>query len=423
MESFKLKPLFFKIIHPVWRALDFIQTKKSDYWAFSTHHLHKDRFIENQRAVFEQVKSDARICKLIFYHGTAADWKIDNAINYRLVRHGSLASFFLLARCKVVFLTHSIAMDYSLRWDGKAFSILKLSSRNRIIINLWHGIALKRLLFAANQSTQQHTDRVKYRTKERKKYSGLVASSDIDSYAMAAMFYPLNYQKIWLTGLPRNDFLTQPEELLPRYITDSLQLIRQLKQGKKLILYAPTYRQTAVSESAHYYQFSQSEIDSLKQLLLQQNAILGYRPHYFKNSSQYFNLDKFIDNEFIFDMSQTIVPEYSALARQCDLLVTDYSSVYIEALYLSKPIICFGYDIEHYHTQEDGLLYDMDLAFPGPVVKTFTALLQAMQEKLTACPAGIAKEQVTAKRIFFKYNDANNSKRVVDNVKALLSIK
>lgn len=422
MELFKIKPLLFKITQPLWLAFDSVLTKEPLYWAFSTHHLHKDRFIENQRAVFEQVKSDARICKLIFYHGTAADWKIDNAVNYRLVRHGSLASFFLLARCKVVFLTHSIAMDYSLRWGEKAFSILKLDSRNRIIINLWHGIPLKRLLYAANKSTLQHTDRVKYRTQERKYYAGLIASSDIDSYAMAAMFYPLNYQQIWLTGLPRNDFITQSEELLPRYINDSLQLIRQIKQGKKFILYAPTYRQTAVSESAQYYQFVQAEIDSLKLLLQKNNAVLGYRPHYFKNSEQYFNLDQFIDNEFIFDVSQAVVPEYSALARELDVLVTDYSSVYIEALYLSKPVICFGYDIEHYRTHEDGLLYDMDFAFPGPVVKTFTLLLQAIQKKLTVCPEEITEEQAIAKHIFFKYNDANNSKRVVDKVKALLGI-
>ncbi len=132
---------------------------------------------------------------------------------------------------------------------------------------------------------------------------------------MAAMFYPLNYQQVWLTGLPRNDFLTQVEVLLPRYIQDSLKQIRHIKQGKKLIVYAPTYRQTSVSETAHYYQFTQTEIDALKQLLREQNAVLGYRPHYFKNSEQYFNLDQFIDNEVIFDVSQAVVPEYSALAR------------------------------------------------------------------------------------------------------------
>ncbi len=161
----------------------------------------------------------------------------------------------------------------------------------------------------------------------------------------------------------------------------------------------------------------QTEIDALKCLLQENNAVLGYRPHYFKNSEQYFNLDRFIDNEFIFDVSQAVVPEYSALARELDVLVTDYSSVYIEALYLNKPIICFGYDIEHYRTQEDGLLYDMDLAFPGPVVKYFADVLTAIQEKLHANPQDIQREQATAKKLFFKYDDAQNSKRVVERIR------
>lgn len=421
MTSCGLKPLLYKLLLPVWRVVDFCTPKKADHWAFATHHLHSKRFIENQRAVFEQVKTDPNLHKIIFYRGQPKDWHIEDAVNYRMVQHGSLTGFLLLARCKVVFLTHSIAMDYSLRWGRKGFAVLKLNSKRRVVVNLWHGIALKRLLYAANQSTLQHTDRVAYRTQERKHYAGLIASSDIDSYAMAAMFYPLNYQQIWLTGLPRNDFLTQAEELLPRYIQDSLELIRQIKLDKKLIVYAPTYRQTSVSDTAHYYQFEQAEIDALKRLLQENNAVLGYRPHYFKNSEQYFNLDQFIDNEFIFDVSQAVIPEYSALARELDVLVTDYSSVYIEALYLSKPVICFGYDIEHYRTQEDGLLYDMDLAFPGPIVKTFDDLLQALQSRLMMQSKDIAEEQVTAKRIFFKFQDADNSQRVVDKVKALLS--
>ena len=421
MARYGLKPLCYKLLLPVWRVVDFCTPKKADHWAFATHHLHSERFIENQRAVFEQVKADPSLHKVIFYRGQPTDWHIEDAVNCSMVRHGSLMGFLLLARCKVVFLTHSIAMDYSLRWGCKGFAVLKLNSKRRIVVNLWHGIALKRLLHAANSATQQHTDRVAYRTQERKHYAGLIASSDIDSYAMAAMFYPLNYQQVWLTGLPRNDFLTQAEELLPHYIQDSLRLIRQIKQGKKLIVYAPTYRQTSVSETAHYYQFEQAEIDALKCLLQENNAVLGYRPHYFKNSEQYFNLDRFIDNEFIFDVSQAVVPEYSALARELDVLVTDYSSVYIEALYLNKPVICFGYDIEHYRTQEDGLLYDMDFAFPGPIIKTFGDLLQAMQSRLMMQPEDIIEEQVTAKRIFFKYQDANNSQRVVNKVKALLS--
>lgn len=413
--------LFFLLCHPVWRVIDFLMPKRPDFWAFSTHHLHSDRFIENQRALFEFIKADSGIRKIIFYRGSKPDFQIEDAINYEVIRHGSWRGLYLLARCKVVFLTHSISMDYSFRWGGKRFSVLKLSMRKRLVVNLWHGIPLKRLLYAANEATLRHTDRIKYRTRERLGYAGLITSSDIDSYAMGAMFYPLNYRQVWITGLPRNDFLSQEEDLLPWYIRDSIQKIRSVRQGRRLVLYAPTYRQTSVSSGAHYYQFSEAEIERLKDLLRANGAILGYRPHYFKNSDQYFNLDRYIDEKFIFDMSQKTIPEFSALARECDLLVTDYSSVYIEAVYLAKPVICFGYDIEHYESQEDGLLYDMEMAFPGPIAKDFDSLIVAIQSQISLDKGSTVREQATARKMFFKYSDASNSSRVKEKVLKLLS--
>ena len=418
-----LNKAIFPLLHPLWRIYDTLVPKRPDHWAFATHHLHTGRFIENQRALFEHVKADESIRKIIFYRGRKEDFQIEEALNYEVVEHGSLHGLVLLARCKVIFLTHSISMDFSLRWGGKAFSILKLAMKSRVLVNLWHGIPLKRLLHAANDETRKHTDRVKYRSQERRHYSGLIASSDIDSYAMAAMFYPLNYRQVWVTGLPRNDFLVNEEARLPRYIRDSIQTIRDVRQGRKLVLYAPTYRQTDVSRDARYYQFSDEEIERLKVVLRASGAILGYRPHYFKNSSEYFNLDKFIDNELIFDFSQSVIPEFSAAARECALLITDYSSIYIDTLYLGKPLICFAYDLDHYQNQQDGLLYDMSLAFPGPICQTFEDVLLAIEKKLADEAIDKAVEQNVARRIFFKYQDNRNSQRVIEKLQYAINLK
>lgn len=407
---------FFALLHPMWRLYDAIVSKRSDHWAFATHHIHTGRFIENQRALFEYIKDKESIRKIIFYRGRKEDFQIEGAVNFEVVEHGTLRGLVLLARCKVVFVTHSISMDFSLRWGGKAFSILKLAMNRRVVVNLWHGIPLKRLLYAANDETRKHTDRMQYRTQERRHYTGLIASSNIDSYAMSAMFYPLNYQQMWVTGLPRNDFLLNEESRLPRYIRESIEAIRHIRQSRKLVLYAPTYRQTGAISDAWYYQFSDEEISSLKTMLRKNNAILGYRPHYFKNSTQYFNLDKYIDNDLIFDFSQAVVPEFSALARECDLLITDYSSVCIEAMYLAKPVISFAYDFEHYQSRQDGLLYDMSLVFPGPVCRSFSEVLFALQEKLIGTEIDIIQDQDVARNIFFNHQDANNCKRVFEAV-------
>ena len=50
----------------LWRVLDLLSPKRRDRWAFFTHPLKPGQFIENARAVFEQVKGDARIRKVVF---------------------------------------------------------------------------------------------------------------------------------------------------------------------------------------------------------------------------------------------------------------------------------------------------------------------------------------------------------------------
>jgi CDP-glycerol glycerophosphotransferase len=406
--------LFF--LRPLWFLLDVFMPKRSNYWAFSTHHLHAGRFIENQRAMFECVKNDPSIRKVIFFRGEREDFRIQNAVNYEIVEHGTLRGVWLLMRCKVVFLTHSISMDFSLRWGERGFFILPLAMRRRVVVNLWHAISLKRLYYTANEETRMHTDRVRYRNRERSGYAGLIASSDIDSYAMAAMFYPLNYLQVWCTGLPRNDFLTCDEEKLPHYILDSIEKIRNLQKKRRLVVYAPTYRQTSACEGAYYYQFSDIEIDRLKALMRKHGAVFAYRPHYFKNSSQYFNLDIYIDEDLIIDLSLSAVPEFSAVARECDLLITDYSSVHLEALYLGKPAVCFAYDLDSYKRQQDGLLYDLSLVFPGRICESFDAMLEAVDEQLGGEQGERALLTETARKMFFEYRDGKNSERVYKRV-------
>lgn len=413
-----LPRILFLVLHPLWRLFDALLPKRQDFWAFTTHHLNSDQFIENQRAMFEHIKADPKIRKLVFYRGDHSDFGIEGAVNHELVRHGSLRGLLLLARSKVVFLTHSISMDFSLRWSDGSFDVLRLALERRLVVNLWHGIPLKRLLYAANEATFRHTDRVPYRAIERRGYAGLVASSEVDSYAMAAMFYPLNYRQVWTTGLPRNDFLINEETQLPRYIRESINRIRNVRQGRRLVIYAPTYRQVNVSSEARYYRFSIEEIDRLKLTLEANDAVLGYRPHYFRNSADYFNLEQFFDGRLIVDMSQAVVPEFSAIARECDLLITDYSSVFIETLFLEKPAICFAYDLEDYQREQDGLLYELAMVFPGPICRTFDELVSTLATRLN--PSGVVPSESVSfqRRFFFRYQDGKNCERVRKRVES-----
>ncbi len=64
---------------------------------------------------------------------------------------GSLAGLWTLARCGVLLLTNSTTLDMSLAWRDGRYGAPRPLLRRRVVVNLWHGIPLKRL-FALAQS-------------------------------------------------------------------------------------------------------------------------------------------------------------------------------------------------------------------------------------------------------------------------------
>ncbi|WPR71616.1 CDP-glycerol glycerophosphotransferase family protein [Flavobacterium sp. NG2] len=408
------------IIAPLFRVVDFILPKNENYWGFSVHFIKSDQFVENTRAVFEEVKSDQSIHKILFTRDNLTDFYIEEALNYRVVKLKSFEGLYLFMKCKVLFVAHSISMDYTLRYGPSKFVVLKANMSKRKVINLWHGIPFKKLFALWNPLVKKRGDRVRFRRYERKMYSGLICSSEVDAYAMTAMFHPIKNAQVWQTGLPRNDFLLLAYNELPNYLKSQIDYIKEIKKDKKLILYAPTYRQTAAVGSSEYYQFTDEEIKKLVVILKDNNAILGIRLHYFRHSDTLFNIEKYIDDEFIFDLGHTKIPEIAPLIREADFVVSDYSSVFIEAMYLNKSVIAFAYDFEHYSKEQDGVLYDFKMVFPGDIVSNYDELLSSLDVALQTNEENSNERYRNAQRFFYKHRDTSNSKRVVEMVKSEL---
>lgn len=52
----------------------------------------------------------------------------------------------------------------------------------------------------------------------------------------------------------------------------------------------------------------------------------------------------------------------------CDLLITDYSSCYIDFLHCNKPIIHYLFDGEYYQKNDRGLYYSFKDVAAGPII-------------------------------------------------------
>ncbi len=403
----------------IWWLVDRVVPKRTDRWAFFCHPLKPDQLVENARAVYEQALGQPGIHCHLFHRGGTPQMAPDPEGRAHVFELSSLSGLWALARCGVLLLTNSTSMDMSLAWSDGGFAAPRPCLRRRIVVNLWHGIPLKRLFALANPEQRRHGDRNRFRRQERRHYDGLVASSDVDAYAMAAIFHPLPPDQVWVTGLPRNDFLRLPEPQLPGPLREEIERVRMLCAGRRLVLYAPTYRDASVARELNY-RFSDEEVTALRHVLQRHGAVLGVRSHYLVNANGP-SLDplRHVDGDLVLDLGHTQFHEIAPLLRQSALVITDYSSVYIDALYLDLPVLGFAYDLEDYRERQNGLLYDLDMAFPGPVTRTFTDMLLVLDRMLSlpAFEPDLHYRQV--QRMFFRYRDTGNTARVIERIRGL----
>ena len=134
--------------------------------------------------------------------------------------------------------------------------------------------------------------------------------------------------------------------------------------GKKLALYAPTFRD---DKSASLYGFVPEKL----QESLGEDWVIGCRLHP--------NLNAEIPEGIAIPMSK--YPDMQELLRACDLLITDYSSSMFDMAVAGKKCALYVPDLEQYRANERGLYFDpmewpfpkaMDMAGLCEVVKDFS---------------------------------------------------
>src|SRR5699024_11521110 len=97
------------------------------------------------------------------------------------------------------------------------------------------------------------------------------------------------------------------------------------------------------------------------------------------------------------DLSDTRFEDVEVLYRHAAVLITDYSSCFIDFMLTGRPMVSFAYDFDRYVHGERGLFYDMDQMFPGPVCRTFEQLQSALERSFDS-PTAIERERYVWKR-------------------------
>lgn len=278
--------------------------------------------------------------------------------------------------------------------------------KGQVYLQCWHGTPLKRLgydLSASDNSMNSIREiRSKYRTDARK-FRWLLSPSPFASEKFATA-WNLNKTgqtgKILEEGYPRNDRLASVSDEERSSIRKQLGV-----DDKKVILYAPTWRDNQHTSGEGYTYKTEADFDKLRDQLGDDYVIL-FRAHYLVANS--FDFERY--EGFVRDVSS--YSDINDLYIASDMLITDYSSVFFDYANLMKPVIFYMYDLEEYAGEIRGFYLSLD-ELPGPIVRDEEALIREIKAAENRQPD--EKYKAFHKR-FNPLDDGHASERVIRRI-------
>jgi CDP-glycerol glycerophosphotransferase len=171
-----------------------------------------------------------------------------------------------------------------------------------------------------------------------------------------------------------------------------------LKDGKPVVLYAPTWRGTPDDVTFDFPRLKQ-DLNALGE----KDCHILFRGH------------NYLEEKLASDtVGSHIVPsdvDTNELLSIVDTLITDYSSIFFDFLPLGKPIIHYLYDLKEYERQR-GLYFTLE-AMPGYTCLDHDDLSRAIDSALRDGIANPARHS-EARAEFCPYDDGQATQRVID---------
>lgn len=328
---------------------------------------------------YRQMRPEARLAWLVNDTEAAAerlttlcgplDWS-----KVSILARRSLKGVISMIRARLIFHTHGLALFACRR-------------RGQTIVNLWHGMPLKTIgIFSGLDKKSLPIGDV------------TIATSPLFAEVMAEAF-AMPRDRVWVTGLPRNDSLFAKAEL-------------EICGAKTKIVWLPTYRNSYQGEIRRDASGSGGNaieecIRGMDCRLWERNGdvelVVRLHPMDILNTVCWEGLKSV---KIILGSSSEPLEE---LLASSDRLITDYSSVFNDYGILGRPMGFFIPDVEDYIR---GFIPQVEKAicWPGTVIKT----LDEMEDFIFSKSAPVPSDAVLAR--LNSYRDALSTKRLYDRL-------
>ncbi len=284
------------------------------------------KYDDSPKVVFELMRKDPRFkeYKLVWAFHEPEKFNIEGAEKIKT----DCFKYFLTILKARVWITNS-SFERGLHIKGK----------NTLYVNTWHGSPIKKMgsdLATYNQS---------FRPKGKNIIDVFNAQSvhDIDIYSKC---FGIPRERFIKFGLPRNDELVDYTEQRRNDLKKRL----NITEDKRVILYCPTFREYEKDKDLSVVLTPPMNLIKWEKELGEEYILL-FRAHY--------EVSKVMDikeNEFVRNV--TNYPSLNDLMIVSDILISDYSSVFIDFSVMDKCMIHFTYDFDKYN-EKRGMYFDL----------------------------------------------------------------
>lgn len=287
---------------------------------------------------------------------------------------------FLLATAKYVFMNDNFMPLGYLNFRSEA-----------VIVQLWHAEgAFKKFGLDIDQPAD-------IRARElaaNKKLSFVTCSSTgvADIYASA---FGVDKSRVLPIGSPRADVLLRADNAagLRREFEDKYPQCR----GKKIVLYAPTFRDDPMLDAKFLSYFDYKEFEKA----LGDTHCLLVRLHPQVHGTA--RIDGAVD--------VTDYKNVNDLTLISDVLITDYSSICMDFVLLDKPCVFFAPDLDDY-TSRRPFYFDYRSYVPGEIAQDTAQLISAVKG------AGACKRAEDFREINLNMVDGRSTARLMEHILA-----
>jgi len=351
--------------------LSFLFPRSKNIWLFGS--TFGRRFADNPRYAYlyvNQFKDD--VAKLNKGKNIRGIW----------ISHNKEVVRFLQQKGYEAYYNHSFkGMWYCLRgkvyiFDNYSKDISFWLSGGTKKINLWHGTATKKInqdnKFDYYRNPRNAWERFKTmprRITDEKPHHYVLATSKQMAPILAGAF-GTSLEHTLVVGHPRNDILLRGD-MTDILNEDEKKTVTQLeefrKSEKKIIFYTPTFRE---SETKF---FDVIDLEKLNDFLATRDYIWCNKLHIKSKLKKRF---EDIDLSNIFNIDADVDP--ATILPYCDFMVADYSSIYLDYMFLDRPAVAFPFDYEEYVTSSRECYFDYEEYMPEKKVYTQEELEQAI---------------------------------------------